>query len=257
MRVTRLSVTPIKGLQLHHPDEIRVTTVGAAGDRRFFLVSDSDRPFSITKSGALTHFRAVYDDATDWLALEAADGRRWEGSVVRGEPIATDFDYADRYVHGHVVEGPWADVLAEAVGRKVRLVCADRADPGFDVHPVTLLGTASVQELAEKAGLPHIDSRRFRMLIEFETEEPHVEDTWQGRGLLLGSAELAVGGGVPRCAAVTRHPDNGTRDVPVVKLIKRYRGLTDGEHGPGVRFGVYADVVSEGIVRVGDAVTLV
>ena len=152
----------------------------------------------------------------------------------------------------HVVEGPWGAVLAEAVGREVRLVRTSVDDPGFDMHPVTLLGSASVAALAGHAGLPEVDSRRFRMLLEFESSEPHVEDGWQGERLRVGDAELLVGGGVPRCAAVTRDPATGMRDVPIVQILKEYRGLTDGELGPGVRLGVYADVVRGGRVRVGD-----
>jgi uncharacterized protein YcbX len=256
MRITRVSTTPIKGLRLHHPREIELGTPGAAGDRRFFLVDEASKPLSITKAGVLTHFTADYQPDTGRLVLESARGGRWEGEVVIGDPIAADFYYANRLVQCHVVEGPWGGVLAEAVGRKVRLVRTSVDDPGFDLHPVTLLGSASVRALAEHAGLPEVDSRRFRMLLEFESSQAHVEDGWKGGRLRVGGAELLVGGGVPRCAAVTRHPATGARDVPIVQILKRYRGLTEGELGPGVRFGVYADVVRGGTVRVGDELRL-
>jgi MOSC domain-containing protein YiiM len=35
-------------------------------------------------------------------------------------------------------------------------------------------------------------------------------------------------------------------------MIKSYRGVQVNESGRGVNFGVYADVVAEGVVRVGD-----
>jgi hypothetical protein len=215
------------------------------------LIDSNAKPRSITVSGALTQFRAEYAPDADWLLLESATGSRWEGPVLRRERVEADF-HGLRAVRARIVDGPWAAALSEAIGRRVRLVCTDDGGQGFDVHPVTLLGTASVDALARNAGLEAVDSRRFRMLIELETSVAHIEDTWQGRRLLLGTAELIAGGGVPRCAAVTRQPDTGIRDTPIVEMIRSYRGVTDGELGPGVRFGVYADVLRGGTVRVGD-----
>ncbi|HEX7267385.1 MAG TPA: hypothetical protein VF256_08170, partial [Streptosporangiaceae bacterium] len=61
---------------------------------------------------------------------------------------------------------------------------------------------------------------------------------------------------VPRCAATTRDPDRGARDLPTVRMIKSYRGVQVNEFGRGVNFGVYADVVAEGVVRVGDTLSV-
>jgi MOSC domain-containing protein YiiM len=39
-------------------------------------------------------------------------------------------------------------------------------------------------------------------------------------------------------------------------MIKSYRGVQVNEFGRGVNFGVYADVVAEGLVRVGDPLSV-
>jgi MOSC domain-containing protein YiiM len=39
-------------------------------------------------------------------------------------------------------------------------------------------------------------------------------------------------------------------------MIRSYRGVQANEFGRGVNFGVYAEVVTEGIVRVGDALSM-
>jgi uncharacterized protein YcbX len=160
--------------------------------------------------------------------------------------------YGSRKVAGTVVEGPWNAVLSEAAGEPVRLVRASDPAAGHDRHPVTLLGEESVAELARRSGAGSVDARRFRMLITFSGLSPHVEDGWQGRTIEVGEAVLRGGGPVPRCAATTRDPDRGTRDLPTVRMIRSYRGVQANESGRGVNFGVYADVVREGIVRVGD-----
>lgn len=206
---------------------------------------------SITLAGALAQFGATYDPVEDVLSLWSADGAGWSAQVRRSDAVESDF-LGHRSVACRLVEGPWSAVLSEAAGRPLRLVNAREGAGGFDIRPVTLLGLASVEELARRTGLADVDSRRFRMLIELETSEPHIEDSWEGCRMQVGEAELVVRGPVPRCAAITRDPDSGVRDLPLVRAIKSYRGMVQCEIGPGVPFGVYADVVREGKVRVGD-----
>ena len=38
--VSRFSIAPVSSLGLEHPDEIDLTEVGVAEDRRFYLVDD-------------------------------------------------------------------------------------------------------------------------------------------------------------------------------------------------------------------------
>lgn len=250
--VARLSVAPVKGLALQHPQRIELTQAGAVGDRQFFLVDARDALISIPKLGELARFAAEYDPAANVLTLRR-DGGAWTAQVRLGALLRGAFHDRDP-VAGHVVAGPWAEVLSEAVGQPLRLVRALDGNSAFDVHPATILGTASVEELGRRSGLGPVDSRRFRMLIELRTQTSHVEDSWAGRRIRVGEAELVVGGPVPRCAAVTRRPGTGNRDAPIVKAIKAYRGVQDSELGPGVNFGVYADVVRAGAVSVGDVV---
>jgi uncharacterized protein len=66
-----------------------------------------------------------------------------------------------------------------------------------------------------------------------------------------GRRVARVGGPVGRCANTTYDPETGVRDHDTLRAIHEYRGKIEGE----VCFGVYADVVEPGRVRVGDAVT--
>jgi len=183
--------------------------------------------------------------------LSSADGVACDAPVRLGRPVTADF-YGKRKVAGTVVEGPWNALLSDAAGEPVRLVRANEPGAGHDDHPVTLLGEESVAELARRSGAGSVDARRFRMLISFSGLPAHIEDCWQDRAIEIGEAVVRVGGPVPRCAATTRDPDRGVRDLPTVRMIRSYRGVQANESGPGVNFGVYADVVAEGVVRVGD-----
>ena len=250
-RVTRLSTTPVKGLALHHPDAILLQRTGAAGDRAFFMIDGRGRLISVWKTGRLLRFRAAHNARSEQITLRSAEGVACKGPARPGTPVIADF-YGKRKVAGTVVEGPWNALLSDAAGEPVRLVRANEPGAGHDDHPVTLLGEESVAELARRSGAGSVDARRFRMLISFSGLSAHIEDRWQDRTIEIGEAVVRVGGPVPRCAATARDPDRGVRDLPTVRMIRSYRGVQANESGRGVNFGVYADVVAEGVVRVGD-----
>lgn len=245
--VARLSITPVKSLLLHHPEEIRLDQAGVAADRRFYLVREDGRLLAGVHHGPLALVRADWDALHDRLRLTFPEGAVVEDEVRLAGPELTDF-WGHR-VGGRIVEGPWAGALSAYAGRPVRLVKADEPAGGVDVEPLTLVSSASIAELARQAGLESLDGRRFRMLVELEGCEPHEEDTWSGRRLRLGGAVVEVGGPVPRCATTTRDPGTGLRDLDTLREIAAYRGRREGKH---VDFGVYARVAEPGRVRVGD-----
>ena len=249
--MSALSVTPVKGLALHHPPEVLLEPgVGVAENRRFYLVDARGRLLAGVRHGPLVRVRAEYDPVDEHLALRFPDGRLVEGRVDPAEPLTTDF--YGRSVAGHVVRGHWADALSAYVGRSVRLVRADRPGAACDVHVATLVSRASLAEAGRRAGREApLDGRRFRMLLEVDGCTPHEEDSWAGRDLRVGEAVLRVPGPVPRCAVTTQDPETGVPDLDTLRVIKGYRGVREGRK---IDFGVYADVVRGGRVRLGDVV---
>ena len=255
MQITRLSVTPIKGLALSHPSSIDLTATGAVGDRLFYLVDDGDRLISIAKTGALVGLSAHWHQDDQTLTVSDGDGVVHRGPIELGAANEADF-FGFRRVSGQVVEGGWAALFSDLAGQSLRLIKADETNGGRDVEPLTLLGDASTAELARRAGLETVDSRRFRMLIEFDGAEPHAEDSWLGRSLTVGHAVVVGGGPVQRCAGTTRNPDTGEVDLRTLSLIGGYRGRQESIFGPGFNFGVYATTAVPGRVSVGDVLTL-
>jgi hypothetical protein len=252
VRVTRLSIAPVKGLALQHPEEIALERHGVTENRRFFLVDVANRLFGGMRHGALVQVAAEYDPDPERLALRFPDGAVAEGEIALGD--ASTIDLYGRAVPVHRIEGPWAEALSAYTGRPVALVRTDRPGDGPDVHVATLVSRASIDELGRRAGLNgDLDSRRFRMLLEIDGCGPHEEDGWAGRLLRAGGAVLRMGGPVPRCAVTTRDPDTGRRDVDTLRTIRRYREPTREN---AVDFGVYAEIEEPGRVRVGDAVEL-
>jgi uncharacterized protein YcbX len=252
--ITRLSVTAIKGLSLHHPDSIELTTYGAVGDRLFYLVDDDGALQSCTRNPGLYGLSAAYDRESRRLVVTRGDEVLVAGIAEPASAVDTDM-WGLRRISGDTLSDPaWSNFFSGVVGERVHLVQA--RDSAFDVQPVTLLGTSSVEELARRAGLTGVDPRRFRMLIEFAGGDPHVEDTWTGKHLRVGDAVLRAGGPVKRCAATTRHPDSGAVDLQTLRMVLAYRGRQSSELGLGANFGTYGAVLEPGTISVGDRLTV-
>jgi uncharacterized protein len=252
--VTRLSITPVKGLLLHHPDSIDLTAHGAVGDRLFYLVDSTGQLQSCTGNPGLYGIRAVFDSDSRRLEIARGHDVLLSRTVEAADVVETDM-WGLRTIRSAVVADPvWTTFFSDIVGRPVQLLQAPAS--AYDVQPVTMLGTASVQELARHTGLVEVDSRRFRMLIEFSGGEPHVEDSWIERLVKVGEAVLRSGGPVKRCAAVNRAPDSGAVDLQTIRLITGYRGRQTSALGIGAHFGVYADVIEPGTIFVGDTLTV-
>ena len=248
-RAVRFSIAPVRSLGLEHPDAIDLTEVGVVEDRRFYLIDDRDRLIDRTVIGELARITAHADPAGTRLRLAFPDGTVLDEEVRLGEPVETPV--YDRTAVGHVVDGPWSGPLSAFAGRALRLVRCDRPGGTRLGNPTSIVGDGSLAELAHQAGVASVDARRFRMLIELEGTAAHEEDTWIGRRIAIGDAILAVTKPDARCVITTQDPDTGRRDLDTLRTIIGYRGLRDGKKAD---FGVLADVVQPGRVRLGDEV---
>ncbi|MDQ4030251.1 MAG: MOSC domain-containing protein [Actinomycetota bacterium] len=248
-RVAWLSIAPVKGLALMHPEEIELGPDGVDDNRRFCLVDEDGRRYGALRDGRLQAIHVAWDGRR--LELRFPDGAVAAGEVEPGVELATDL--YERELHGRVVEGPWAAALSRYVGRPLRLLEAEGPTRSVDRArgPVTMLSEASLAELARRAGVERVDGRRFRMLIGIDGGAPHEEDEWLGREVRVGDAVVRPLEQVARCAITTQDPDTGIRDFDTLREIVRYRGLRDGRHAD---FGVFGEVVRPGRVRVGDLV---
>lgn len=250
----RFNVTPVKSTALHHPEEIRLEPRGPVGDRSFFFVDQDGRRVSGATKSPILPIRAAYDRDREWLELTLPDGVVVAGSTV-ADGRALEADFYGRAVPAHIVEGEFTEALSRYVGHEVLLARPDREGEALDDRPVTLVSLESVAELARQGGhAGELSPGRFRMTIELEgVAAPHEEDTWEARRIRIGRAELRVGDQVPRCVVTTLDPETGVKDFPTLHVIRGYRGLT---RKGNVHFGVYADVLVPGTVRVGDPIEL-
>jgi uncharacterized protein len=215
---------PVKSMLGERLDAFEVEPRGVAGDR-WFAVLDGDGKLGSGKSSkrfrrmeGLLHCSARYDGGKALVRLPG-------GRELPAESAA--------------------EAVGEVVGRPVRLGTEDVARH-LDASPLHLLSTAALRGLRDLLPDAEIEVGRFRpnLLLAVPGTDP-VEDGWVGRELTVGTVRLRVTGRTPRCVMVTMDQEVLPEDRRILRTISDSR---DGA------FGVGAEVVRPGTVRVGDAV---
>lgn len=120
----------------------------------------------------------------------------------------------------------------------------------YDCWPLMVMSTSALDALRNALPNSVIDERRFRPSMVFETTDAgHVEFGWKGRTAQLGSAVIEFLDPCPRCVMVTREVnDTIGADRDILRHIVRELDQN---------LGIYARIVTPGVVSVGDTVEFV
>ena len=247
-------VAPVKGFAVVPRDEVELGPHGIDDDRRFHLIGAEGRLLNGKQLAPLVQIVPEWVEESGFLSLSFPTGEVVSGVIELGERVTTNF-YGRRDVEGRLVEGPWSEAISTFVGRPLRLVQPVEPGAGRDRRPasVSLLSTGSLEAMRKAGGVDEpIDPRRFRMLFGVDGVDPHEEDTWIGRRVRIGQAEVELCGNVGRCIVTSRNPETGARTIPTLDILAEYRhGVETTEPLP---FGVWGKVTEPGRVRLGDDV---
>ena len=239
--VGRLLHTPVKSLRMHDVERLEIGPGGVVDDRVLYLVDDAGQSLNQARRLPLCQATATLDGGV--LTIRLPDGSEVSGETPLGERFEGGWDMRLR-IPANIVEGPWSEALSDFAGEHVRLARVADGRGGWSGFPVSLIGSASIDAL----GLGPIDARRFRMMVQVDGGAPFAEDRWVGREVRVGSAVVRVVEPCARCAVTTVDPETGARDVDALRAMVDAKGVAD--------LGVYCEVVEPGMVRVGDAVTV-
>jgi uncharacterized protein YcbX len=130
---------------------------------------------------------------------------------------------------------------------QLSLLRSDRAMT--DCRPVSLISLQSIRQLGAEVGI-EMDPRRFRanLYADLGANPGFTENNFVGRRLRIGSRlEIAVLDRDPRCKMITLDPETAEESP---EILRQVAGAHDGQAG------VYCAVLTEGIVRTGDAIEL-
>lgn len=228
--VVRLWRYPVKSMLGEQRAYLDLNQRGVDGDRRF-AIRTVEGKFGSGKStrrfrhiAGLFNFQATYHD--DIPDITFPDGQTMQGD--------------DPTIHTH---------LSHMLGQPVTLAQED-AISHFDAGPVHLLTTAALAWLQMRLPDSVIDERRFRpnLLVDTPGATP-IEHHWCGRTLAIGdTVQLRINVPTERCVMVTFAQTDLPKDSQVLRCITQDATL---------QFGVYADVVVPGQVKLGDHVRIV
>jgi MOSC domain-containing protein len=261
MRVTRLTVYPVKGLAGQSVDAVEVQDRGLAWDRRWMLVDD-DRRF-------LTQ-RQLPKLATIKAAVNAGELVLCHGGTLMAIPVEPPASapkiqvtiWRDQ-VEAVVLPdaGPWVSpildhrcelvFMPDTTRRQVNPTFAPTGNMvGFaDAYPVLLIGEASLADLNARLG-EAVPMNRFRPNILVSSLEPFVEDHWGE--LEIGTARLSGAKASARCSVPTVDQLTGERTGPEpIRTLSSYRRF-----GDGVYLGQNLLVRQRGTIGVNDLVVV-
>lgn len=126
----------------------------------------------------------------------------------------------------------------------------------FDLFPLSVLTTSTLEQLNQLRPQSRFDERRFRMNLILGTKDPgFVENLWIGRELAIGeTARISVALPDPRCVMTTLAQGDLPNDTDVLRTLARHNKVQVGAAGQFPCAGAYAVVVRPGTIRRGDVV---
>jgi uncharacterized protein YcbX len=130
-------------------------------------------------------------------------------------------------------------------------------DSFFDLFPLSVLTTSSLDQLGELEPQSRFDARRFRMNLIVDTPaRGFVENEWPGRALAIGDdVQIRVALPDPRCVMPSLAQEDLPRDPRILKALAQHNRIdVAGALYPCA--GVYAVAEATGTIRKDDRVSL-
>ena len=277
--ITQLWRYPVKSMGGERRESVRLTRRGIPGDRGWAAYDETRR--GITGAKRLAGLRActaryavepIAGAASPEAEITLPDGSTLSTAVADtverlstalARPVtlrrlgadghqpdarltATDESEAEtRAAMGLLPGEPEAD-MSDLSGERLDTL---RVGNFFDAYPIHLLTRTTLRTLAQLAPESIWDERRFRpnLFVEAVAADGYPELEWLNRRIRVGGAVIGATIGCPRCVMVTQPVDELPQDHRVMRTLVRETHHTAG---------LYAEVVEEGDVRVGDSVDL-
>ena len=247
---------PVKSMRGEEMEELFVGYAGVYGDRLFAFVSDASPKgfpyFTGRNQRRMICYRARFRDPTKAARpsnqREAEENGAWPLPVSSME-LAIDVETSDgKFLE--IDDPSLIDFLRAGIEQSngVTLLRSDRAMT--DCAPLSLFSLQTVRQLERESGIP-IDKRQFRANVYLDLSDTagFSENDFVGRSLRLGSKVLvSITKLDGRCMMITLNPDTAEKSPEVLKTVaQKHEG----------KAGLYAAVLTEGIVRKGDSIELV
>jgi hypothetical protein len=268
--VSELSIYPVKGCQGISVDEVQITKTGVAGDRLFMLSQDGADVDQI-KTPQMAALAIEWSAEDRRLVFSHPESGRYEHTARdtgRAQTTTLALDTFEARDQGDEV----ADWLSTALGKSVRLVTSIEPWskmlplPQFElihqtpterfcaVSPVSLSNAASLGDLNARLKSP-VPMDRFRMNVVVDGLAAWAEDDLVS--LASDSVELLRVTVCERCLITTTDQTTGERPKSdLLPTLNKFRRRQENRFASGLMFGAYMAVEKEGVLAVGDRLTV-
>jgi uncharacterized protein YcbX len=261
VRVTQLTVYPVKGLAGQPREAVDVLKRGFAWDRRWMLIGEDQVFLSQRVLPKLATIRAAvnggelslsHEETRIGIPVEAPESaRRIQVTIWRDQVEGVLLPDVGQWLSGILNHHCDLVFMPETTRRVVNPAFARPGDiVGFaDAYPVLLIGEASLADLNSRLSTP-VPIDRFRPNLVVSTDEPFEEDQWGE--FEIGSAVLGGAKASARCAVPTVDQLTGNRTGPEpIRTLSTYRRF-----GDGVYLGQNLTVRQPGMIKLNDTVKL-
>ncbi len=263
LRVSELSIYPVKSLGGISLQQSAVERFGLRNDRRWMVVDDRDRYITQREQSRMCLIQP--EPLANGLRLSAPGMDELQIAHTPEMPTREVIVWDDRC---HALD--CGDVAAGWLGRFLGIACrlvyfpndGQRAvDPIYaqtgditafsDGFPILLITQASLDNLNNRLTEP-LSMRRFRPNLVIDGAEPYAEDQW--KRLRIGDLTLRVVKPCSRCVIPTIDPATGKRhaDAEPLRTLATYR-LRDHK----IFFGQNVIADGEGQLAVGQPVEVI
>jgi uncharacterized protein YcbX len=280
---------PVKSMLGEEVDAADVSEGGIVGDRAFAIRDRETGKVASAKHPKrwpnLLACRAAFTeplrpgDELPPARIELADGTSVLSDAADVDAVLSGFfgrdvELAHAAQHGYTIdqyhpdeenydpEGHRDEVVEAHLGaaffNERGLPSAVPEDSFFDLFPLSVLTTSSLDQLGELEPQSRFDARRFRMNVIVDTPgSGFVENDWLGRTLAIGE-EVQVGVSLPdpRCVMPSLEQEDLPRDPRILKALAQHNRIdVAGSLYPCA--GVYAVAQATGTIHKADRVSLV
>ena len=263
--VVALRRYPIKSMM---GEDLNAVVVGTSllGDRSFALVDTATGKVVSAKNPRkwprLFEFHATFIEppsagtAFPPVRVTLPDGRTLVTNQADFDQVISKVLEREVTLNRAALEEPELEEFwPEVEGITYNNVVTEEAMPAntfFDLAPIHLLTTATLERLQELYPSGRFEARRFRPNIVIKpegNEKDFVENAWVGRTVALGEeVVLAITDACPRCVMTTLPQGDLPPDSGILRTAAKYNQA---------HVGVYATVVRGGTIYRGDTLRFV
>jgi uncharacterized protein YcbX len=265
MRVESLRRYPVKSMLGEAVDSLFVDEGGAEGDRRLALIDTETGHVASAKHARLWRglLKCTANADTGRVCIALPDGTNVAAddpgvddllSRLLGRPVRLVGHRPD----GATLERPDPEQLlelgldAEVAGRILKIAQATPGDSFTDEAPLHAITTATLEHIG-------VEALRYRPNLVIATPSdypPYGENDWTGREIVAGEARLRVLTSTSRCVVPTLEHGPLPRAPEALRTPAAENRWDTGGHGAQPCAGAYLAVVAQGVIRVGDRVSV-